>query len=150
MNEEGLEQLQSTRYGKLESGSPWEVQQFMRIIYKISGAWNVALDLPRLTEKSGPLASPLPGHRKWQKTCINICKHILKFSNCVLLRVSTNNNNYEQPIALFVIILEKNSFMNQHGVIYCWRQVDATVTTSINKSWRQVDLPTWWLQHLLQ
>ena len=29
--------------------------------------------------------------------------------------------------------------MNQHGVIYCWHQVDATVTTSINKSWR-VDL----------
>ena len=35
--------------------------------------------------------------------------------------------------------------MNQHSVIYCWRQVDATVTTSINKSWRQVDSPTQWL-----
>ena len=65
---------------------------------------------------------------------------MLKFSNCVLLRVSTNNNNYEQPIALFVIILAKNSFMNQHGVIYCWCQVGRTVTTSIlAKSTRQHD-----------
>ena len=65
----------------------------------------------------------------------------------VLLRVPINNNNYEQPIALFVIILAKNTFTNQHGVIYCWRQVG---TTSIIKSWRQVYLPTRWLQHLLQ
>ena len=48
------------------------------------------------------------------------------------------NNNYERPIALFVIILAKNTFTNQHGVIYCWRQVGATVTTSIIKSWRQL------------
>ena len=48
---------------------------------------------------------------------INICKHILKFSNCVLVRVAINNNNYEQPIALFVIILSKNTFTNHHGVI---------------------------------
>ena len=57
----------------------------------------------------------LPGHRKWRKACINICKHILKFSNCVLVRVPINNNNYEQPIALFVIILVKNTFRNHHG-----------------------------------
>ena len=96
------------------------------------------LDLLRSTEK-GSLALPLPIHQKWRKPCINICKHILKFLNCVLLRVSTNNN-YEQPIALFVIILAKNSFMNQHGVIYCWRQVGTTVTTSIGtKSTRQHD-----------
>ena len=56
-----------------------------------------------------------PGHRKWQKACINICKHILKFSNYVLVRVPISNNNYEQPIALFVIILAKNSFRNHHG-----------------------------------
>ena len=95
------------RYGKSESGSPWEVQQFPRYIYKISGSRNVALDLLRSTEKSGSLAPLLPSHQKWWKACINICKHILKFSNCVLLRVWTNNNNYEQPIALFVIILAK-------------------------------------------
>ena len=35
--------------------------------------------------------------------------------------------------------------MNQHGVIYCWCQVEATVTTSINKSWHQVDSPTRWM-----
>ena len=52
--------------------------------------------------------------------------------------MSTNNNNYEQLIAFFVIILAKNSSMNQHGVIYCWRQVGTTVTTSIIKSWRQI------------
>ena len=57
------------------------------------------------------------GHGKWWKACINICKHILKFSNCVLVRVPMNNNNYEQPIALFVIILAKNTFKNNHGKI---------------------------------
>ena len=86
--------LALVRYGKLESGSPWEVQQFLWIIYKISGQRNVALDLLRSMEMSGSLALPLTGHRKWRKACINICKHILKSSNCVLLRVLTNNNNY--------------------------------------------------------
>ena len=74
-------------------------------------------------------------HRKWRKACINTCKHILKFSNCVLLRVPINNNNYE-PIALFVVIPAKNTFTNQYGVIQCWRQprqVNVTVATSINK-----------------
>ena len=31
--------------------------------------------------------------------------------------VPINNNNYEQPIALFVIIPAKNAFTNQYGVI---------------------------------
>ena len=58
-----------------------------------------------------------PGHQKWRKACINTCKHILKFLNCVLLRVPINNNNYEQPIALYVIIPAKNTFTNQYGVV---------------------------------
>ena len=58
-----------------------------------------------------------PDHGKWRKACINICEHILKFPSCVLVRVPINNNNYEQPIALFVIILAKNTFTNHHGVI---------------------------------
>ena len=58
-----------------------------------------------------------PGHEMWQKACINICKHIMKLSNCELVRVPINNNNYEEPLALFVIILAKNTFMNHHGVI---------------------------------
>ena len=40
-------------YGKLESGSPWEVQQVPQIIYKISGSQRMALDLVRSTEKAG-------------------------------------------------------------------------------------------------
>ena len=101
----------------MESGSSREVQQFLQIIYKISGARKVALDLVRSTEKAGSLAPPRPppGHRKWRKACINVCKHILKFSNYVLVRVPINNNNCEQPIALFVIILVKNTFRNHHG-----------------------------------
>ena len=62
----------------------------------------------------------------------------------------TNNNNYEQLIAFFVIIPAKKSFMNQHGSHLLLAQVGETVMTSIIKSWRQVDLPTRWLQHLLQ
>ena len=66
-------------------------------------------------------------------------------SNCVLLRVPINNNNYEQLIALFIIIA-KNTSMNHHGVIYCCllapsRPADATVATSINKCWRQIHKP---------
>ena len=39
----------------------------------------------------------------WCGTHVNIevLKHILKFSNCVLVRVPINNNNYEQPLLLF-------------------------------------------------
>ena len=55
---------------------------------------------------------------------VKILANTLKFSNWVLARVQINNNNYEQPIALFVIILAKNTFTNRHGVIYCWRQVE--------------------------
>ena len=80
----------------------------------------MAVDQVRSTEKPGSSAT-MPGHGKWRKACINICEHI-EILNCVLLRVPINNN-YEQPIALF-IILTKNTFMNHHGVIYCWRQVN--------------------------
>ena len=45
-------------YGKLESGSPWDLQQFPRIIYKISGSRKMALDPVRSTEKAGSLARP--------------------------------------------------------------------------------------------
>ena len=55
-----------------------------------------------------------PGHWKLRKPCINICKHTLKFSNCVLLRVSTNDNNYEQLTALFVILVK-----NSHESTWC-------------------------------
>ena len=101
-------------YGKLESGSPWEVQQVPRIIYKISGSRKMALDLVRSTEKAGSLDPP-PRSSKVAESMYK-CKHILKFSNCVLLRVPINNNNYEQPIAFFVIIPAKNTLTNQYGV----------------------------------
>ena len=51
------------RYGKLESGSPWEVQKFLQIIHKISGVQIVAVDQVRPTEKSGSSA-PMP--RSWK------------------------------------------------------------------------------------
>ena len=90
---------------------PERYSNFCGLFIKFQPPRNVALDLLRSTEKSGSLARPLPGHRKWRKACINICKHILKFSNCVLLRVS-KNNNYEQLIALYVIILAKTLSWN--------------------------------------
>ena len=71
-----------------------------------------------------------PGHGEWQKGCINICKHILMFSNCVLVRVPINN--YKQPIALFVIILARTPSqitMVQFNVI----GVGANSATRINK-----------------
>ena len=40
-----------------------------------------------------------------QKARLIICKHTLKFSNYVLVSIFVNNYNYEQPIALFVILL---------------------------------------------
>ena len=43
----------------------------------------------------GTFSKPDPSHEKWQKACINICKHILKFSNYVLVRVPINTNDYE-------------------------------------------------------
>ena len=66
----------------------------------------MAVDLVRSTERSG---SSAPSARSWKvvESMNKYCKHILKFSNCVLLRVPINDNNYEQPIALFVIILAK-------------------------------------------
>ena len=97
---------------------------------------------PAEVDGKGVIGPASPRSSKVTETMYKYLQNILKFSNCVLLRVSTNNNNYEQLIGLFVIILAKNSFMNQHGVIYCWCQVGVTVTTSIIKSWCQVDLPT--------
>ena len=67
-----------------------------------------------------------PGHGKWRKACINIFKYILKFSNCVLVRVPINNNNSEQPIELFDIILAKNTCTNHHGVGGPTRPANAT------------------------
>ena len=52
-------------------------------------------------------------HRKWPKTLFGaeiMYKYLhtrLKFSNGVLVRVSINNYNNEQQIALFVILLAK-------------------------------------------
>ena len=47
---------------------------------------------------------------------------------CISITKSANkNNNYEQPIAFFVNILAKNTFMNHLDVIYfniCWHQRD--------------------------
>ena len=82
----------------------------------MSGLLTVAMDLVRATERSRHRPHH-PIHGKWQKACINICKHTLKFSNCVLVRVPINNYNYEQPIELFVILLVKNAFTNHHGVV---------------------------------
>ena len=100
--------------------------------------WNQ--DLPERYSKFCGLYIKFQGHGKWPWTwwgprkrqgywprpplvievaesMYKYCKHILKFSNCVLLRVPINNDNYEQPIALFVIIPAKNTFINQYGVI---------------------------------
>ena len=73
----------------------------------------MAHTLVRAMERSGSTAPVMESggkHYLWWKACINIWKHILKFSNCVLVRVPINNYNYEQPIALFVILLAKNTF----------------------------------------
>ena len=106
----------------------------------------VAVYQVRLTEKSG---SSAPTSQSW-KVVVSMYKYLQTHwsSQTVSLRVPINNNNYEQPIALF-IILAKNTFMNHHGVIYCWRQVDVTVATSINKCWRLIDPPIQWLRPLL-
>ena len=63
------------------------------------------MDLVRPMERSGSLAPVMESgikHYLCQKACINICKHILKFSNCVLVRVPINNYNYEQLIVLLL------------------------------------------------
>ena len=121
----------------------------------------VAVDQVRSMEKSGASAST-----PWSwKVPESMYKYLqthwtLKFSNCVLLRVPINNN-YELPIALF-IILSKNTFMNHHCVISCLRQVNlpmqqswpllinvcakstcqCLVATSLINKRCQVDLPT--------
>ena len=72
----------------------------------------MALDLLRLTEKSRSLALPLPGHQKWRKACINIWKHILKFSNCVLSSLEEECTSGEY-IFLFCI-WKKNYIYNYY------------------------------------
>ena len=73
----------------------------------------MAVDLVRSMEKSGSISPATPVMKSGAKH-VKIFANTLKFSNCVLLRVLINNN-YEQPIALFVIIQAKNT--NHHGVI---------------------------------
>ena len=95
---------------------PERYSKFRGLYIKFQGYWKWPWTWWGPWKRQGHWRRP-PGHRKWRKACINTCKHILKFSNCVLLRVQINNNNYEQPIALFVIIPAKNIFTNQYGVI---------------------------------
>ena len=54
-----------------------------------------------------------------RNACINICKHTLKFSYYILVRVIINNYNYEQPIAPFLILRQKKHL--RQGVIQCNR-----------------------------
>ena len=98
--------------GKLVSPTAGEKLLFLRIIYKRSELRKVSMDLLMAMERSRSSALVMESAGKlylWQKACINICRHILKFSNCVLVRVLINNYNYDQPIALF-LILAKNTF----------------------------------------
>ena len=71
-----------------------------------------------------------PAHPPWSpKVAENMYEYlqthieVLKLCITLLARVQINNNNYEQTIAFFVIILVNNTFKNQNGIIYCWRQV---------------------------
>ena len=61
----------------LELGSPWEVQQFLQNIYKISGVWKMAVDLVRsiVDGKVGVIgdAAPVMESGGSRKACINIC-----------------------------------------------------------------------------
>ena len=72
---------------------PERYSNFYGLYIKFLGA-EVAVELARSMEKSGSSVVS-PGNGMWQKACIYICKHILKFSNCVLVSVPINNNNYE-------------------------------------------------------
>ena len=69
----------------------------------------------------------------------------LKFSNGVLVRVPINNYNYEQPLALFVILLQQKHFC--HGKIqdnkyfpncfYSFR-INADVVSTIISTWENL------------
>ena len=73
----------------------------------------MALDLVRSTEKAGSLA---PRSSKVAESMYKYLQtHIEVLKLCIIVPI--NNNNYEQPIALFVIIPAKNTFTNQYGVI---------------------------------
>ena len=66
----------------------------------------------RATERSGSLA-PSPWSWKVAESMYKYLRthiEVLKLCITVLVRVLTINNNYEQPIALFVILLAKNTF----------------------------------------
>ena len=89
--------------GKLESGTAREKLPFPWNIYKRSGQQSI---------ESGQK------HYLGQKACKKICTQTLKLSNSVLVRVPNNNYNYEQPIALLIILLAKHLC---HGVIQCNR-----------------------------
>ena len=63
------------------------------IIYKISGVRKVAMGPWTWwgQQKSQGHRSRLPGHGKWRKACINICKHIELWSSQTVYYKSTNN-----------------------------------------------------------
>ena len=75
------------------------------------------MDLVRATERSGSSA-PLTWAWKVAESMYKYLQthRILKFSNCVLVRVPINNYNYEQQITLFVILLAKK---NLHESPWC-------------------------------
>ena len=71
-------------YGKLESGSPWEVQQVPRIIYKISGSRKMAVDLARSTEKAGSLAPPPRSSKAAESMYKYLQTHIEVLKLCII------------------------------------------------------------------
>ena len=80
------------------------------IIYKRSGLRKVAVDLVMATERSGSLAPVMEIGRKHYFVVESMYKYLqihIEVSNCVLVKVPINNYNYEQLIALFVILLAK-------------------------------------------
>ena len=65
----------------------------------------------------GRVIGPAPRSSKVAESMYKYLQTHIEVLKLVLLRVPINNNNYEQPIALFVIIPAKNTFTNQFGVI---------------------------------
>ena len=103
--------IMDTHNRKLASSTACEKLSFPRIIYKRSGLLKVAIDLVRATERSESSAPPPQSWKVAESMYKYLQTHrILKFSNYVLVRVPINNYNYEQLIALFVILLTKNTF----------------------------------------
>ena len=71
-------------YGKLESGSLWEVQQVPRIIDKISGSRKMTLDLVRSTEKAGSLAPPPRSSKVAESMYKYLQTHIEVLKLCII------------------------------------------------------------------